>query len=101
MANSGTDGELVISVVRTGGFAGLRREWRAMGTSTDWSPTLDACPWGRTPGGAHTGVDRFAWRIEVTGGARLLAVALSDDALTGPWRELVDRVQAASGSAGS
>lgn len=86
--------ELTISVVRTGGVAGLRRSWELHLDCDDaadsWRPLLDACPWGAA---ASAGApDRFMYRI--TAGDRSATVAERD--LSGPWRELTDRVRAAS-----
>jgi hypothetical protein len=85
-----------IQVVRSGGFAGLSREWRVEADDTDtWRPLLDACPWGSVTVDT-TSRDRFVWRIEVRVTRRKRVASVPDRDLTGPWRELVDRVQAAS-----
>jgi hypothetical protein len=88
-----------ITVVRTGGFAGLRREWSVRSlddSAVDWDRLIAACPWN-----ASTGVgaarDHFVWRIEVNPEARSAArertAVLPDPKLTGPWRLLVDQVR--------
>jgi hypothetical protein len=87
-----------ISVVRTGGFAGLRREWRvdsADAPDTDWRSLVDACPWKTVPL-PKPSPDRFVWRIEATDGRRDRRATLADSGLVGAWRALVDAVQAAS-----
>lgn len=90
-----------ISVVRTGGFAGLRRTWSvdtADAAVTDWVGLVDACPWdaAATPKPA---TDRFVWRIELRGSRGTRAdrrnATLADSDLVGPWRALVDAVRAA------
>ncbi|GAA2004577.1 protealysin inhibitor emfourin [Microbacterium ulmi] len=90
---------LVVRVVRTGGFAGLRREWKAEPPPDEaprWIGLIDECPWeaAASPAPAR-GADTFQWRIS----ARCAddpprSAALSDDQLRGPWRDLVDEVRA-------
>lgn len=91
--------ELTISVVRTGGVAGLRRSWELRldcdSAADSWGPLLDACPWDDPP--ALAGPDRFVYRI--TAGDR--SATVPDRDLHGPWRELTDRVRAESEHAGS
>jgi hypothetical protein len=91
--------ELTISVVRTGGVAGLRRSWELRldcATAADsWGPLLDACPWeAATSAGTP---DRFVYRI--TAGER--SATVPERELHGPWRELTDRVRAESERTGS
>jgi hypothetical protein len=90
---------LTIIVVRSGGFAGLRRQWQvdADDDAEQWLALVQACPWGRI-GRDTESRDRFVWRIEVRHGrARtprtVHAASVPDAMLTGPWRALVDRVQ--------
>jgi hypothetical protein len=84
-----------IIVVRSGGFAGLRREWRVSSDDDDridWTGLVEACPWNaRSP--RNAGADQFVWRISATGPPRECTATLGDPALTGPWRELVLTVQ--------
>jgi hypothetical protein len=86
-----------VVVVRSGGFAGLRREWRAssdddVDVNVDWAALVKACPWNsRTP--PARGADEFVWRITASGPPRTCEATLSDQALTGPWRDLVVAVQ--------
>jgi hypothetical protein len=87
-----------ISVVRSGGFAGLKREWRvttADAPATDWRSLVDACPWN-VVGLARPSPDRFVWRIDVAEGKRGRHATLPDTGLVGAWRVLVDAVQAAT-----
>lgn len=88
-----------ILVVRTGGFAGIRREWRvssADDASVDWPALIEACPWRRRyPPSASK--DRFVWRIEASAPPRIVRrITLPESAVVGPWRELADRVRDAA-----
>ena len=84
-----------ILVVRTGGFAGLRREWRVTSTdepSVDWPALIEACPWTtRYP--LSRANDRFVWRIEASSPPRSKKATLPESSLTGSWAELVDQVK--------
>jgi hypothetical protein len=86
--------ELTISVVRTGGVAGLRRSWELhldCDESADvWGPLIDACPWDAAAGTG--GPDRFVYRIRA--GER--SATVPERELRGPWRVLTDRVREAS-----
>ncbi len=85
---------LVIIVVRTGGFAGLTREWRTEARDEDdWLPLIEACPWRQVPPADQLSRDRFVWRIEVKAPDLRRKATLPDSALDGPWRTLVQRVQ--------
>jgi len=87
-----------ISVVRTGGFAGIRREWRvssADAPEVDWRTLVDACPWSTVALPAPA-TDRFVWRIEARGGRRDRRATLGDENLVGAWRDLVDQVKSAA-----
>ena len=87
-----------ISVVRTGGFAGLKREWHVSSTDApevDWRLLVDACPWSSVAR-QQPAVDRFVWRIEAHGGNRDRRATLGDVNLVGAWRDLVDRVKTAA-----
>lgn len=97
--------QVTVLVTRTGGFAGLRREWRAQppdGDAARWIALIRSCPWdevapdpaeGRTP---PRGADRFVWSIRTQCGPDERAAQLTDDDVNGPWRDLVDTVRAAS-----
>ena len=87
---------MMIDVVRTGGFAGLRRAWRvevAPEEADGWMPLIDACPWEEPPASAP-GADRFSWEVAVAGGSCHRRASLGDGDAAGPWRDLIDRVQA-------
>jgi hypothetical protein len=90
---------IVVTVVRTGGLAGLRREWRAEPPADDaprWVSLIDVCPWDSVD--ARTdGADRYVWSIR----ARCddddpLEAELGDGQLDGPWRTLVDEVRSSA-----
>jgi hypothetical protein len=91
---------IVIRAIRTGGFAGARREWQVQGEAGAWMPLIEACSWRDIPPALGT-ADGFEWRIEVRGRVRRTA-RVPDAALEGPLRDLVERVQALSspGSSG-
>jgi hypothetical protein len=86
--------EWTIVVVRSGGFAGLHREWCVSSVDDDridWAALVEACPWNsRAP--RAMGADQFVWSITAAGPDKRTAT-LGDPALTGPWRELVTTVQ--------
>ena len=84
--------------MRTGGFAGLSREWRAGTTDApdiDWRPLVDACPW-KTVKVSPPAPDRFVWRIEARGGKHHRRATIADRDLVGAWRDLVDHVRSAA-----
>ncbi|MBO0980637.1 hypothetical protein IPV10_08715 [Microbacterium sp. SD291] len=87
----------MIAVVRTGGIAGIRRRWKVEpepAEAGDWIALIERCPWDESPEGS--GADRFVWSIRVRTPSERREQELPDDALDGPWRELVDAVRAAS-----
>lgn len=98
--------ELVIRVERTGGFAGLRREWSVHVSDEReverWRPVVDACPWDDDgPEPVHP--DRFVYEIRVRESRvsvshRERSAVLPEQRMTGPWRTLVDRVREADES---
>ncbi|MGN6503898.1 MAG: protealysin inhibitor emfourin [Pseudolysinimonas sp.] len=91
-----SDPRLTILVARSGGFAGIRREWRLDDLGDDWRSLVDACPWGTTTTD-ETSRDRFVWLIEVRTGRRRLRAQVPERDLDGPWRELVERVRSEAG----
>jgi len=102
MTDSRSD-DFTVRVVRSGGFAGLRREWRIRSSEApdvDWAALVDACPWNEPePYADARARDRFSWRVEVTGPAtsRPRSATLGDARLTGSWRSLVDAVREHAG----
>jgi len=93
-----------IKVERTGGIAAMTRVWtvdaRTDSDLSQWQPILEACPWDAVPSTPRAAAaafeapqpDRFIYSI--TAGQR--RAALPEQALTGPWRILVDTARAAS-----
>lgn len=94
-----TDDRLVVVVVRSGGIAGLTKQWRTEPEPErrpQWRKLVESCPWDATPP-ASDGADRFHWRIEVLEGESAVHRAqLSDGQVAGPWRALVDEVRRSS-----
>jgi len=107
---------LTILVVRTGGFAGLRRAWRvsaAGSEATEWSDLVSACPWeAERRSDEAPGADRFTWEITAadagsSGEEAAIAGApvrgdavagerravLADAEAGGAWRALIDAVR--------
>ncbi|WP_435748813.1 protealysin inhibitor emfourin [Microbacterium sp. PMB16] len=93
-----TDLRVVIAVVRTGGIAGIRRQWRVEAEAPDaddWITLIDSCPWDQEAD-AETGADRFVWHIRARTPVEQRERELTDSAVDGPWRALVDAVREAS-----
>lgn len=92
-------GRIVIVVVRSGGFAGLRRRWRvepSPETMPDWVSLVERCPWDQRMGDdAQAGADRFVWSIHAVLPDEQREQVVPDSLLRGAWRELVDAVRAA------
>jgi len=84
-----------VTVVRSGGFAGLTRSWEVSIDERDdresWLEFLDRLPWHDAPH-ERAKPDAFSYRIQCS----THRITLPEHALIGPWRELVDRVQEAS-----
>ncbi|MWB98021.1 protealysin inhibitor emfourin [Agromyces seonyuensis] len=81
-----------VVVVRSGGLAGLRTEWRvdvgAQPDADEWDGLLRSLPWRTATSTAPT-PDRYVYRISCASHE----ATLGEGQLTGPWRSLVDRVQ--------
>ncbi|MFP7833726.1 protealysin inhibitor emfourin [Marisediminicola sp. LYQ134] len=84
-----------ITVIRTGGFAGLATRWTVevdeLVDRDEWFALVEALPWSERPA-EQDGVDRFVYRIRVS----RRRITLPETRVEGPWRELVDRVRAIS-----
>ena len=87
-----------ITITRSGGFAGLTQEWSVQiddGSADEeqWRELIERLPWDRAMRprvGAPTGeADRFVYRVRCAG----REATIPERRLTGPWRELVDRVR--------
>jgi len=88
---------MIVTVQRTGGFAGLTRTWQvdveAEPDTDAWLVLLDHVPWSSAGSrGAGVQPDRFVYVISADTRPRRKA-RLPESEVTGPWRELVDRVQ--------
>ena len=86
--------ELTVLVVRSGGFAGITRRWSVdePDPGDDWIALVEACPWDDVAADPVSR-DRFVWRIEARMARRHHEASVPDSLLTGPWRDLVERVQ--------
>ena len=83
-----------ITVVRSGGFAGLTRSWVIIIDQRDeaWTGLLDDLPWRQvTPSAPQP--DRYVYRIRVS----RRQVVLPEQEVSGAWRTLVDRVVTQAG----
>ncbi|MGB4137993.1 MAG: protealysin inhibitor emfourin [Microbacterium sp.] len=89
---------IVILVVRSGGIAGLRRRWQVAPERDQqhWVALVESCPWDDPEPPARLDADRFTWSIRAVTSHDERHRELPESALTGPWRELVDAVRAAS-----
>ena len=81
-----------ISVTRSGGFAGLRHTWVVLVDEQpdpeEWMSLLATLPWNERPRLPPT-PDRYVYLIR----ASRRRITLPEQALEGPWRDLVDRVR--------
>lgn len=96
---------VVVVVTRTGGIAGLRREWRAEPPASEaarWTTLIDDCPWDDVETGPPRGADLYVWRIRArsrTPHSILERDAeLQDPQVQGPWQALIDEVRASASS---
>ena len=95
------DDLLVVAVVRTGGIAGLRRQWqieKPAPQAHDWFSLIDRCPWN-APEKKDPGADRYRWSIRVRTAQEQRERELADSEVEeGAWRDLVDAVREADSS---
>jgi hypothetical protein len=81
-----------VIVQRSGGLAGLRLTWRVrvdeQPDAESWLLLIDELPW-REAGAAEPEPDRYVYRIACAPHE----VELAERQVTGPWRQLVDRVR--------
>ncbi|WP_022890943.1 protealysin inhibitor emfourin [Agromyces italicus] len=84
-----------VIVQRSGGLAGARLTWEVrvdeQPDPDEWYILIEEIPWGEPPP-VPPEPDRFVYRIECPPNEATLA----ERQLTGPWRQLVDRVQEAT-----
>ena len=84
-----------VIVSRTGGLAGLRLTWEVrvdeQPDADTWYLLLEEIPWSQPPP-VPPEPDRYIYRIR----CEPHVATLAECQLTGPWRELVDRVQQVS-----
>jgi len=91
---------MMVTVQRSGGFAGLTRTWQvdvdAEPDTESWLVLLDLVPWQEAPAPTQpVQPDRFVWVISAETSPAKKA-KLPEQQVTGPWRELVDRVREVS-----
>lgn len=87
-----------VTVTRTGGFAGIRREWHTEPPEEEvprWVALIDGCPWDAVIERTGPGADQFVWRITARCGPEEKGAELPESRLQGPWRDLVDEVRSA------
>jgi hypothetical protein len=100
-------GRIVVAVVRTGGFAGLRRRWRVEPDpeqAPQWVALVERCPWDEHPDAGQapdTSADRYVWSIHAVLREQQRERVVPDAQLQGAWRELVDAVRDADADADS
>jgi hypothetical protein len=84
-----------ITVVRSGGIAGLSRTWVVVVEEQEdrdsWLGLIKDLPWQRDTI-ARPQPDRYVYRIRVS----RRQITLPEQHLDGPWRELVERVRTAA-----
>lgn len=80
-----------IVVARTGGFAGLRREWSIEvpddRAAEHWRPLIEACPWDAT--GDPGNPDGFVYEFRAAERSAVIPETRLDD----PWQRLADEVR--------
>lgn len=85
-----------VIVSRSGGTAGIRLTWEVQvddqPDATEWAEFLSDLPWEQVAE-SPAEPDRYLYRIRCAP----YEVVIAEPQIAGPWRELVDRVQAANG----
>lgn len=87
--------ELTVTVARTGGFAGLKREWSvssALDDADELERLVEACPWHDPPRPDPQARDRFVYLITVRAPRSHRSATVPESSMTGPWRSLMLRV---------
>ncbi len=81
----------LITVTRTGGFAGLRHEWSVTVTEPEDAeallPLVDACPWEESYDVGHPDGYLYDFRTDEH------TARVPENQLADPWRRLRDEVQ--------
>jgi hypothetical protein len=98
------DQAMKISVERTGGIAAIPRVWTVEAHSetaiSQWQPIVEACPWDSVPRTPRAAAEEFAGhqpdRFIYSIRAGQHRAALPEQAVTGPWRVLVDSTREAA-----
>lgn len=75
---------ITVTVVRSGGFAGLTRTWTLHLDRAEWQQLL-----AEQPDDSPDGADRFVYRIR----ALRREVVIPESRLDGAWRELIERAR--------
>lgn len=75
---------ITVRVIRSGGVAGITREWTILLDEDDWNRLLDEAP---EPDAGRA--DRFVYRVR----ALRHEVVIPESRLDGPWRDLVERAR--------
>lgn len=89
---------VTVSVVRSGGFAGLTRRWGVDAPPADadpWIALIEQCPWD-DDASVPAGADRFSWSVRATVPGAERRADLTEAQIDGPWRALIDAVRAAA-----
>ncbi|WP_292832350.1 protealysin inhibitor emfourin [Microbacterium sp.] len=92
---------LSVVVKRSGGVAGVTRQWRVDAVadeSSAWEELVDRCPWGTPKHAAPTGADRFWWTVSAHRGDDRRRAELAEYEIDGPWKVLIDAVRGAAGA---
>ncbi len=87
---------VAVTVVRTGGFAGLSRRWHVEGgAASGLADIVERCPWEACDEVAAEpeGADRFTWSVSAVRGPEERHAELAEQDVDGPWRELIDAVR--------
>ncbi|MCS5723519.1 hypothetical protein N1028_11095 [Herbiconiux sp. CPCC 203407] len=93
---------LRITVARSGGVAGMSPSWTVTAEGENdvdgWLDLVESCPWDAGDAGDPDGADRIVYTIRVLVQAPEVEgerdARVPEQQLTGPWRDLVDRVKA-------
>ncbi|MEL5990530.1 protealysin inhibitor emfourin [Microbacterium phosphatis] len=89
-----------VTVVRTGGFAGLRATWEVrideQPDRREWRELVESLPWDTAPSDPPGEPDRYVYRIT----CEQHEAVLGERQLADPWRAFVDRVRAVAAAGG-